>query len=130
MEIKLTSVYISDLDKALKFYTEVLNFVKKQDIDLGGGNRFVTVVSPDDLDGTELLLEPNGEIDYVKNFKESIYNSGLPFTIFFTKDIYGEYERMLKLGARFTSEPTEQFGAIMTTFDDTCGNLIRLYQVK
>ncbi|MGH7456053.1 MAG: VOC family protein, partial [bacterium] len=106
MKIKLTSVSIDDYDKALKFYTEVLGFVKKQDIPLGEGARWITVVSPEDPDGTELLLEPNADYPAMKTLKESPVKDGIPFTAFQVDDIQKEYERLKKLGVVFTQEPT------------------------
>ena len=91
MKIKLTSVSIEDYDKALKFYTEVLGFVTKRDIPLGGGARWITVVSPEEPDGTELLLEPNASYPAMKALKESLVKDGIPFTAFQVSDIQNEY---------------------------------------
>src|SRR4026207_680436 len=98
MKIKLASVPIDDYDKALKFYTEVLGFVKKRDIPLGEGARWITVVSPEEPDGTELLLEPNAEYPAMKALKESLVKDGIPFTAFQVSDVQTEYERMKDLG--------------------------------
>src|SRR5215813_3608411 len=106
MRIKLTSVSIEDYDKALKFYTEILGFVKKRDIPLGNGARWLTVVSPEEPDSTELLLEPNADYPAMKALKASLMTDGIPFTAFQVDDIQKEYERMKKLGAEFTMEPT------------------------
>jgi len=106
MKIKLTSVSIADYDKALKFYTEVLGFVKKHDIPLGQGARWLTVVSREEPDGTELLLEPNADYPAMKALKESLVKDGIPFTAFKVDDIQQEYARMKKLGVEFTMEPT------------------------
>src|SRR4026208_707373 len=105
MKIKLASVTIQDCDKALKFYTEVLGFVKKHDIPLGEGVRWITVVSPEEPDGTELLLEPNAEYPAMKALKESLMKDGIPFTAFLVGDVQAEYERMKEVGADFTMEP-------------------------
>lgn len=129
MKIKLTSVSIGDYDKALKFYTEVLGFVKKHDIPLGPGARWLTVVSPDEPDGTELLLEPNADYPAMKALKESLVKDGIPFTAFEVNDIDKEYARMKKLGVEFTMEPTDTGMSKVAIFDDTCGNLIQIFQV-
>ena len=129
MKIKLTSVSIGDYDKALKFYTDVMGFVKKQDMDLGGGARWLTVVSPEEPNGTELLLEPNAEYPAMKALKEALVKDGIPFTAFEVDDVQKEYERMKKLGATFTMEPTNMGAVIAAVLDDTCGNLIQIFQM-
>ncbi len=129
MRIKLTSVSIDDYDQALKFYTGVLGFVKKQDIPMGGGARWITVVSPEEPDGTELLLEPNAGYPALKVLKESLVKDGIPFTAFQVDDIQKEYERLKKLGVVFKSGPTKAGPVTQAVFDDTCGNLIQIYQV-
>lgn len=129
MKITLTSVSIDDYDKALKFYTQVLGFVKKRDIPLGNGARWITVVSPDEPNGTELLLEPNADYPAMKALKESLVKDGIPFTAFQVDDIQKEYARLKKLGAEFTMEPTNMGMTTVAIFDDTCGNLIQIYQV-
>ena len=129
MKIKLTSVSIDDYDKALKFYTEILGFLKKRDIPLGGGARWITVVSPEDPDGTELLLEPNADYPAMRALKESLVKDGIPFTAFQVDEIQREYARLKKLGVEFTMEPTNMGMTTVAVFNDTCGNLIQLYQV-
>lgn len=129
MRIKLTSVSIGDYDKALKFYTDMLGFVKKQDIEMGPGVRWITVVSPEDPDGVELLLEPNAEYPAMKALKESLVKDGIPFTAFHVNDIQKEYERLKQLGVEFTMEPTNMGDTTVAIFDDTCGNLIQIYQL-
>jgi predicted enzyme related to lactoylglutathione lyase len=129
MKIKLESISIDDYDKALKFYTEVLGFVKKRDIPLGTGARWITVVSPQESDGTELLLEPNADYPAMKALKESLVKDGIPFTAFEVDDIQKEYTRLKKLGVEFTMEPTNMGMSTVAIFDDTCGNLIQIYQV-
>ena len=129
MKIKLTSVSIGDYDKALKFYTEVLGFVKKHDIPLGPGARWITVVSPEAPDGTELLLEPNADYPAMKALKESLVKDGIPFTAFQVDDIQQEYARLKARGVEFTMEPTNMGMSTVAIFDDTCGNLIQIYQV-
>ena len=129
MKIKLASVSIEDYDKALKFYTEVLGFVAKRDIPLGDGARWITVVSPEEPDGVELLLEPNASYPAMKALKESLVKDGMPFTAFQVSDIQNEYERMQKLGVEFTMEPTNMGMTTAAVFNDTCGNLIQIYQM-
>ena len=129
MRIKLSSVSIDDYDKALKFYTEVMGFLPKRDIPLGEGARWITVVSPEDPDGTELLLEPNAEYPAMKALKESLVKDGIPFTAFEVRDIQAEYERMKNLGVEFTMEPTNMGTTTAAVLNDTCGNLIQIYQM-
>lgn len=126
MKIKLTSVFVDDQDKALKFYTEVLGFVKKRDMPVGKF-RWLTVVSPEEPDGTELLLEPNDN-PAAKTYQNSIFEQGIPATAFFAEDIQKEYKRMKKLGVVFTMKPTKTGSTIVALFNDTCGNLIQITQ--
>ena len=130
MKIKLTSVSISNYDKALKFYTEVLGFVKKRDIPLGHGVRWLTLVSPEEPEGTELLLEPNAKYPAMKALKESLVKDGIPFMAFQVDDIQQEYARLKKLGVQFTMEPKNLGMTTEAVFNDTCGNLIQIYQVN
>jgi catechol 2,3-dioxygenase-like lactoylglutathione lyase family enzyme len=127
IRIKLTSVYVDNQEKALKFYTEVLGFVKKRDIPVGKA-KWLTVVSPEDPNGTELLLEPSDN-PATKAFKKAVFEQGIPFTAFAVDDLQKEFERMKKLGVAFSVEPTKAGPAKIAVFDDTCGNLIQLYQV-
>lgn len=129
MRIKLNSVSIDDYDKALKFYTEVMGFVMKRDIPLGDGARWITVVSPDEPNGTELLLEPNANYPAMKALKESLVRDGIPFTAFEVNDIQKEYERMKELGVEFAMEPTDMGTTTVAVLNDTCGNLIQIYQI-
>jgi catechol 2,3-dioxygenase-like lactoylglutathione lyase family enzyme len=124
MRIRLASVYVDDQDKALRFYTDVLGFVKKTEIPFGA-LRWLTVVSPDDPDGTELVLEPDGH-PAVKPFKEALAKDGIPFTSFAVDDVEAEYERLRGLGVGFTQGPEERGPAKTAVFDDTCGNLIQI----
>jgi catechol 2,3-dioxygenase-like lactoylglutathione lyase family enzyme len=124
MRIVLTSVYVDDQAKALAFYTDVLGFVKKKDIAFGK-SRWLTVVSPDDPDSTELLLEPDGH-PAAGPFKDALVNDGIPFTSFDVDDVHAEYERLTGLGVRFTQAPVEMGPVTMAVFDDTCGNLIQI----
>ena len=129
MKIKLSSVSIDDYDKALNFYTKVLGFVTKRDIPLGDGARWITVVSPEEPNGVELLLEPNASYPAMKALKEALVKDGLPFTAFEVGDIQSEYERMQGLGVEFTMEPTNMGMTTAAVFNDTCGNLIQIYQI-
>ncbi len=129
IRIKLESVSIDDYDKALDFYTYKLGFMKKRDIPLGPGARFITVVSPQAPDGTELLLEPNASYPAMKALRESLVKDGIPFTAFEVDDVHSEYERLKNLGVEFTMEPTNMGMMTAATLDDTCGNLIQIYQV-
>ncbi len=127
MKIKLSSVFVDDQEKALQFYTQVLGFVKKVDMPVGQA-RWLTVVSPQEPEGTQLLLEPSDN-PAAKTFKQAIFQQGIPATAFAVDDIQKEYDRMKKLGVKFTQEPTQTGGPTIAVFDDTCGNLIQLFQV-
>ena len=127
MKIRLESVFITDIDKALDFYVGKLGFVKKRD-DPMGETRFVTVVSPEEPDGTELLLEPNGEHPATKAFKKALYEEGIPLTAFLVEDVEAEFRRLAALGVEFRGEPQRFENSTVATLDDTCGNLIMLYQ--
>ena len=129
MKIKLASVSIDEYDKAVKFYTEALGFILKRDIPLGNDARWITVVSPDEPNGVELVLEPNASYPAMKALKESLVRDGIPFTAFEVNNIQKEYERMKKLGVEFTMEPTNMGTTTAAIFDDTCGNLIQIYQI-
>ncbi len=126
MKIKLTSVFVDDQDKALRFYTEVLGFVKKSDFPVGEF-KWLTVVSPEEPDGTELLLEPNDN-PVAKTYQQAIFQQGIAAATFAVEDIHKEYERMTKLGVVFTMQPTNVGPVTIAVFDDTCGNLIQLGQ--
>ena len=128
MRITVTSVLVDDQDKALRFYTEVLGFVKKSDIPMGEA-RWLTVVSPDDRDGTELLLEPDGH-PAAGPFKRALVEDGIPFTSFGVADVHEEFKRLRELGVRFTQEPLEAGPVTTAVFDDTCGNLIQIAQSR
>ncbi len=124
MRINLTSVYVDDQEKALRFYTEVLGFVTKTDLPLGEF-RWLTVASADDPDGIELLLEPD-QHPAARTFKDALVADGIPFTSFAVDDVTAEYERLRALGVRFTQEP-QSLGPVTTAvLDDTCGNLIQI----
>jgi predicted enzyme related to lactoylglutathione lyase len=127
MKIKLTSVYVDDQEKALRFYTEALGFTKKSDVS-NGPYRWLTVVSPDDPDGTELQLALNDN-PAAKAYQQAIFGQGQPAVMFFTDDIKGDYERISARGAEFTMPPTEVTGSTIAQLHDTCGNLIQLSQL-
>jgi catechol 2,3-dioxygenase-like lactoylglutathione lyase family enzyme len=124
MKIHITSVFVDDQDKALKFYTEVLGFVKKTEVPLGV-HRWLTVESPDDPGRIELLLEPDGH-PAVRPFKEALVNDGIPFASFAADDVHAEYERLRSLNVRFTQPPLKMGPVTTAVFDDTCGNLIQI----
>ena len=126
MKIKLTSVFVDDQDKALKFYTKVLGFVKKQDYPVGPF-KWLTVVSPEEPEGPELLLEPSDN-PATKAFKKAMYEQGIAAASFAVDDAQKEYERLKELGVEFTTEPTDIGYATVAVFDDTCGNLIQIHQ--
>ncbi|MEW2354657.1 VOC family protein [Spirillospora sp. NPDC029432] len=124
MRIHLTSVFVDDQAKAERFYTDVLGFVKKHDVPVGE-DRWLTVVSAQDPDGTELLLEPSGH-PAVKPFKEALVADGIPAASFAVDDVKAEYDRLRGLGVRFTQEPVEMGPVTAAVLDDTCGNLIQI----
>ena len=124
MRINLTSVMVDDQAKALSFYTEVLGFLKKTDIPMGE-HSWLTVVSPDDPEGVELVLEPDAH-PAVGPFKDALVADGIPFTSFAVADVQAEYERLSALGVTFTQPPTAMGPVTAAVFDDTCGNLIQI----
>ena len=127
MKIKLASVFVDDQEKALKFYTEILGFIKKVDVS-AGEYRWLTVVSPEDKEGVQLVLEPDSN-PAVKAYKEAIRKQNMPATMFFVDDIKNEFEKLKKLGAKFVLEPQKVTGSTIAQFDDTCGNLIQIAQL-
>ena len=124
MRIILSGVFVSDQDAAEKFYTETLGFVKKHDVP-AGEYRWLTVVSSDDPDGTELLLEPN-ENPVAQAYQKGLFDQGIPANSFGVTDIHAECEKLKALGVVFTMEPTEMGPVTIAVFDDTCGNLIQM----
>ncbi len=128
MKIFITSVFVDDQAKALKFYTDVLGFVKKTDI-TAGNYRWLTVVSPEGPADMELLLEPN-ENPAAKTYQNAIHDAGIPANLFKVEDIRKEHERMTNLGVTFVSPPTRTGPSVSAIFDDTCGNLISMVQLK
>ena len=127
MRIHLSGIFVDDQDKALRFYTEVLGFVKKVEVPLGE-HRWLTVVSPEDPEGTQLVLEPDGH-PAVGPFKRALMEDGIPFTSFAVKDAREEFERLRSAGVRFTQEPADMGPVTTAVFDDTCGNLIQIVTV-
>lgn len=126
MRIHLSSVYVDDQEKALAFYTGVLGFRKKTDIPMGE-YRWLTVVSPEEPEGTELVLEPDAH-PAAKAFKKALHEDGIPLTSFAVGDVRAEYERLRELGVEFRQEPTEMGPVTVAVFDDTCGNWIQIAQ--
>jgi catechol 2,3-dioxygenase-like lactoylglutathione lyase family enzyme len=124
MKINLASVFVDDQDKALSFYTETLGFVKKTEMP-AGEFKWLTVVSPEDPDGVELLLEPSDH-PAVKPFREAIVADGIPYTSFAVPDVQAEYERLSARGVKFVQKPTSMGPVTTAVFDDTCGNLIQI----
>jgi catechol 2,3-dioxygenase-like lactoylglutathione lyase family enzyme len=128
MRIHVTSVFVDDQQKALRFYTEVLGFQKKTEIPLGEAS-WLTVVAPDEPDGTELLLEPDGH-PAVRPFKAPLVEDGIPAASFAVDDVHAEHERLVARGVRFTQAPLDAGSAVTAVFDDTCGNLIQIAAAK
>ena len=125
MKIGLTSVYVDDQEKALRFYTDALGFVKKTDIPVGE-HRWLTVVAPDAPDGPELLLEPDAH-PAAKPFKAALAADGIPVASFAVDDVHAEFQRLRGLGVQFTQEPLEMGAVTTAVLDDTCGNLIQIH---
>ncbi len=128
MKIKLTSIFVDDQDKALRFYTDVLGFAKKTDF-TNGPYRWLTVASSEEPDGTELQLARNDN-PVAKAYQQAIIQQGQPGAMFFTDDVNGDYERIKARGAEFTMPPTDVTGSTIAMLKDTCGNLIQLTQLK
>jgi len=126
MRIVVTSVLVDDQEKALRFYEDVLGFEKKADIPMGEA-RWLTVVSPQDPDGTELLLEPDGH-PAAGPFKAALVEDGIPYTSFAVDDVDAEFRRLQALGVTFPQEPVQMGPVTTAVFDDTCGNLIQIAQ--
>src|SRR5258708_15917786 len=124
MKIKITNVYVDDQDKALRFYTDVLGFVKKTDVG-AGGYRWLTVVSPEEPDGTELHLETTAD-PAARTFQEALFQQSKPAAMFYVDDVQREYDRMQGLGAEFTMPPTKVTGSTIPMLTHTCANLTHL----
>ena len=127
MKIKITSVLVNDQDRALAFYTEKLGFIKKTEVPIGE-HKWLTVVSPEAPDEVELLLEPMG-FPPARIYQKALFDAGIPLTAFNVDDIQKEYERLEKLGVKFSMKPTKMGPATIAVFDDTCGNNIQIVQV-
>jgi predicted enzyme related to lactoylglutathione lyase len=129
MRVRLNSIVVDDQEKALKFCTEMLGFVKKTDIPVGGG-RWITVVPPDERDGPELVLEPSG-MDIATTYRRGLYAKGVPYTALASDDVQAEYEKLKAKGVVFQAPPSKvgDFPP-MATFDDTCGNYIMMYEIE
>ena len=124
MRITLTSVFVDDQEKALRFYTDVLGFVAKNDVPMGE-HRWLTVVSPDQPDGIELVLEPD-EHPAARAYKQGLVADGIPYNSFSVSDVQAEYDRLTGLGVRFTQPPTQRGPVTTAVLDDTCGNLLQI----
>ena len=124
IRIGLTSVLVDDQDKALAFYTDILGFMRKEDVPMGH-HRWLTVVSPRDPEGVQLVLEPD-EHPAAAPFKEALVADGIPFTSFMVEDVHSEHERLTALGVRFTQPPVAMGSVTIAVLDDTCGNLIQI----
>jgi len=127
MKIKLTSIFVNDQNRAFDFYTKILGFAKKADVS-AGRYRWLTVVSQEEPNGSQLVLEPNDN-PASRSYQEAIYKQGIPATMFFVDDIQKEYRRLKGLGVKFTMEPTKTPGSTIARLDDTCGNLIQITQL-
>ena len=127
MRIKLTSVLVDDQDKALEFYTEVLGFIKKTEIPMGK-HKWLTVVSKEERDGVELVLEPIA-FEPAKVYQEELFKAGIPLTAFNVDNVDREYERLVNLGVTFSMKPTEMGPTKLAVFSDTCGNNIQIFQL-
>lgn len=130
MKVKVTSIPVLDQEHALQFYTDILGFVKKFDIPLTESNRWLTVVSKDEPDGTEILLEPSpNHLEEAKVYQKALLEKGIPYTQFNVDNVQFEYERLTKLGVSFSMAPTEMGPVKIAVFDDTCGNNIQIVQM-
>jgi len=130
MKVKVISVPVRDQEKALKFYTDKLGFVKKVDIPLSGDSRWLTVVSKEEQDGPEILLEPSPKhFEPAKTYQKALYEAGIPYTQFVVDNARHEYERLVGLGVTFSVQPTEMGTVKIAVFDDTCGNNIQIVEM-
>lgn len=131
MKVQLVSIPVADQESAMQFYTKKLGFVIKNDIPMGGGNRWLTLVSPEDLEGTEVLLEPAiKHFEPAKVFQKAVYDAGMPYTQFYSDNIEEEVQRLKNRGVEFSLDVKDVGTAIVAIFDDTCGNRIQLVQEK
>ena len=129
MRVRIVSVPVKDQQKAMEFYTDILGFVTKNDIPLGEGNRWLTVVAPEDPDGPEVLLEPAPlHFEPSKVYQEALFEAGIPWTQFYVDDVKSEYNRLMGKGVEFSMKPVETGSAKIAVFNDTCGNYIQLVE--
>jgi predicted enzyme related to lactoylglutathione lyase len=131
MKAKIISIPVQDQERALKFYSDKLGFVKKVDVPLGEGNRWLTVVSKEEQDGPELLLEPSpNHFEPAKIYQKALFDAGIPYTQFNVDNVQQEYERLVNLGVEFNIKPTEMGTVKIAVFNDTCGNNIQLVEMR
>lgn len=130
MKAKVIGIPVQDQEKALQFYTTKLGFIKKHDMPLGEGNRWLTLVSKDEPDGVEILLEPSpNHFEPAKTYQKALFEAGIPYTQFNVDNLQEEYERLINLGVEFTMKPTEMGNVKIAILDDTCGNKIQLIEM-
>jgi len=130
MIVKVIGVPVQDQEKALKFYTEKLGFLKKVDVPISEHNRWLTVVSKEEQDGPEILLEPApNHFEPAKIYQKALFDAGIPYTQFNVDDVQKEYEQLTKLGVEFSVKPTEMGTVKIAVFNDTCGNNIQIVQM-
>lgn len=130
MKVKVIGIPVQDQEKALQFYTTKLGFIKKHDVPLGEGNRWLTVVSTDEPDGVEVLLEPSpNHFEPAKTYQKALFDAGIPYTQFNVDDLQEEYDRLVDLGVEFSMKPTEMGNVKIAILDDTCGNKIQLIEM-
>ena len=130
MKVKVIGIPVQDQEKALKFYTEKLGFIKKIDIPLSEGNRWLTVVSKEEQDGPEILLEPSPiHFAPAKVYQKALFDAGIPYTQFYVDDVQQEYARLVEIGVEFSLKPTEMGTVKIAVFNDTCGNNIQIVEM-
>ncbi|GAA3645223.1 VOC family protein [Flavivirga jejuensis] len=130
MKIKVLSIPVQDQEKALKFYTETLGFIKKVDVPLSEENRWLTVVNKEEQDGTEILLEPSPKhFEPAKTYQKALFDAGIPYTQFNVENVQQEYGRLNNLGVEFSVSPTEMGTVKIAVFNDTCGNKIQIVEM-
>lgn len=130
MKVKVIGIPVQDQEKALAFYTEKLGFIKKVDVPLGGDNRWLTVVSKEEQDGPEVLLEPSpNHFEPAKAYQKALFEAGIPYTQFNVDDVQQEYERLVSLGVEFSAKPIEMGTVKIAVFNDTCGNNIQMVEM-
>lgn len=130
MKVKVIGIPVQDQEKALQFYTVKLGFIKKHDVPLGEGNRWLTVVSKDEPDGVEVLLEPSpNHFEPAKTYQKALFEAGIPYTQFNVDNLQEEYDRLVHLGVEFSMKPTEMGNVKIAILDDTCGNKIQLIEM-